>query len=214
MRTEESLSPNEESIKAAWLAGIQSIRQIAKDHGVSDAWVRKLAKRHEWPPRGDTANRSAHRGANSTALVVLRPPADARRSPRDSSDDDGEGASDAIRKAARSDPAELVDDTRDILARLRDELDAVTSYVGELEDLIIDDTADDKDSRRRNAMLKAVSLPTRILAAKNLALALKTLTDAAPGKKEEANNRASEVASGQDDLWGDDLAVPASARFQ
>lgn len=77
-----------------------------------------------------------------------------------------------------------------------DELDAMTSYQGELEELIEFATANDEDDRRRDAMLKAVSLPARSQIAKNLATALKTINEAggpAKGKKEQQAERAAAV---------------------
>jgi hypothetical protein len=204
MRTEENLSPNEESIKSAYLFGTKSIRQIAKEHGVSDAWVRKLAKRHDWGARPALGSQpSSQPGSRpSTALVVIRESASERVEPSPSPRDADE-PSETIQKAARTDPHVLADDTLDVLSRLKDELDAVTTHVGELEDMIEAATKD--DARARGAMMRAVSLSTRILAAKNLALALRTLQEAQPGKKEQ-RRQAAETA-GMGSLWGDDLDV-------
>lgn len=76
------------------------------------------------------------------------------------------------------------------------ELEAITSYDGELEELIEVATAGDEDDRRRDAMLKAVSLPARSQIAKNLATALKTINEAggpAKGKKAQQQERAAAV---------------------
>jgi hypothetical protein len=208
MRTEENLSPNEESIKSAYLFGTKSIRQIAKEHGVSDAWVRKLARRHDWGARPTVGSQpssqpSSQPGSHpSTALVVIRESASERVEPSPSPRDADE-PSETIQKAARTDPHVLADGTLDVLSRLKDELDAVTTHVGELEAMIEAATKD--DARARGAMMRAVSLPTRILAAKNLALALRTLQEAQPGKKEQ-RRQAAETA-GMGSLWGDDLEV-------
>ncbi|TXI87782.1 MAG: hypothetical protein E6Q40_04570 [Cupriavidus sp.] len=77
-----------------------------------------------------------------------------------------------------------------------DELDVITSRRGELEDMIIDATDGDDDAARREAMMKAVSLPGRAATLKTLALAFKTINEAsAPqGKKAAAQERADEVA--------------------
>ncbi|MEG8025058.1 hypothetical protein QP162_12665 [Sphingomonas aurantiaca] len=45
----------------------------------------------------------------------------------------------------------------------------MTSYQGELEEAIEIMTANDEDENRRNAMMKAVSLPARSQILKNLA---------------------------------------------
>ncbi|MBX3579899.1 MAG: hypothetical protein KF723_22075 [Rhizobiaceae bacterium] len=202
----KSLSPHEESIKAAWLAGILSIRQIARDHEVSPTWVKKLAVKHDWGPRPERGVQSGvHPGATaSAALIALRSsPSDGDGARRSASDESR--PSETIQKAARTDPRTLAQDTIDILNRLKDELNASTAYLGEIEQMIREYTAGDKDRRHYNAMMKAVSMPTRILAAKNLALALKTLQEAQPGKKEQRRQAAD--TAGMDSLWGDDLDV-------
>lgn len=197
--SEQNLSPVEEAIKVDWDNGIKSIRQMARDHEVSDTWIHKLAKQHKWAKRPKRAKIDPDKSAHEM-IVVNAISADRAGASRSKAE---EQASEAIRKAARSDPKDMVEDTLDVLARLRDELDTATLHVGELEDMILDYTKDDRDGRRRNAMLKAVSLPVRILAAKNLSLALRTLQEAAPGKKEKAQRDAD--AAGRGTAWGDDL---------
>jgi hypothetical protein len=49
----------------------------------------------------------------------------------------------------------------DLAERMLEELHQVTTSPGGFEQMIIDETSEDKEARRRNAMLKAVSLPTR-----------------------------------------------------
>ncbi|MGR6329221.1 hypothetical protein ACU5AX_09155 [Sphingomonas sp. XXL09] len=88
---------------------------------------------------------------------------------------------------------EIVDHARQLVARMLDELDTVTSYQGELEEVIEIATANDENDQRRDAMMKAVSLPARSQIAKNLASALKTINEAggpAKGKKAQAQDRA------------------------
>jgi hypothetical protein len=91
--------------------------------------------------------------------------------------------------AAAADPKALIQRGRDITGRLLNELDATTGHVGELEALITGATEDDRDGRRRHAMLQAVGLSTRAAVLKNLALAAKTLSEAAPGKKGDDEKR-------------------------
>jgi hypothetical protein len=76
-----------------------------------------------------------------------------------------------------------------------DELDVVTSRRGELEDMIVAATEGDEEDGRRDAMLRALSLPSRAGTMKTLALALKTLNEAsAPqGKKAAQQERANAV---------------------
>jgi len=62
--------------------------------------------------------------------------------------------------------------------RLLDELDAITTHQGDLEDLIELETIDDEDGgRRRAAMLKAIGLPSRAAVLKQLLAATRAWSD-------------------------------------
>ncbi|WP_419827672.1 hypothetical protein [Sphingomonas sp.] len=86
---------------------------------------------------------------------------------------------------------------RGLVDRMLDELDVTTSRRGELEDMIVAATDDDEDDARRDAMMRAVSLPGRANTLKTLALALKTLNEAAApqGKKAAEQAEADEMAA-------------------
>jgi hypothetical protein len=60
---------------------------------------------------------------------------------------------------------------RDLTLRLLSELDATTSRVGELEDMIV---ANVDDAKKRTAMMRAVSLPGRAGVMRDLAQAART----------------------------------------
>lgn len=94
-----------------------------------------------------------------------------------------------------SEPGDLADKARGIAGRMMDELDAVTSLHGELEDMIC---AEESDPRRRQALLKALSLGERAMTLKNISTTLKTLNEAsAPeGKKAQRQANAEKSASG------------------
>lgn len=156
-------------IEIEYLAGEDSIREIADRHEISDTAIRKRAKVEGWVRKVRTPkNREP----------VRSPPPPPRSSEKS-------GESPAIAGEARS-----------LVARMLDELDVITSRRGELEDMIIDATDGDDDAARREAMMKAVSLPGRAATLKTLALAFKTINEAsAPqGKKAAAQERADEVA--------------------
>jgi hypothetical protein len=120
----------------------------------------------------------------------------------------------ALRELAPDAPA-VVTQTRVLIARMLDELDAVTTHQGELAGEILAATAADRDPRRRDAMLRATSLSSRAATLKTLAAAAKTLAQieapsaAAGGKKAQA--MAAALTAGKDSDWGDDLEPPASA---
>lgn len=146
-----------DAIERDWKLGGVSNIAIGKRHGVSEGYIRKVAKKFGW-----------QRGAAPTPPPMPSVPRELLR--RDAPATDG-----------MDDPTLA----NDLLRRMLDELDTITAYVGELEKLIEAETANDRDDRRRAAMMKAVSLPVR---ANTLKLLLMAQADAAPegkkGKKE------------------------------
>ena len=132
-----------DAIEKDWKADFLTNVAIGKRHKVTEAYVRKVAKKFGW-----------QRGA-----AVTPPPPPAlpkeylRREAPQTADMDDRALS------------------QDLIRRMLDELDTVTSHIGELEDLIDTETHDDRDDRRRAAMLKAVSLPVRANTLKLLLMA-------------------------------------------
>lgn len=159
-------------IELEYLAGEDSIREIADRHEISDAAIRKRAKAQGWVREVRTANRCE---------PERQPPPPPRSNPE-----------------APRDHNQIADDGRSLVARMLDELDAVTSRRGELEDLIIAATDGDDDDSRRDAMLKSLSLGNRANTMKTLALALKTLNEAAApqGKKAAQQEKAAQIGGG------------------
>ena len=96
------------------------------------------------------------------------------------------------------DPVSIADGGRGLVWRMLDELDAITTRRGELENMIVAATDGDEDDARRDALMRSVSLSSRANNLKTLALALKTLNEAsAPqGKKAAAQERAQKVGGG------------------
>lgn len=159
-------------IELEYLAGEDSIREIADRHKISDTAIRKRAKAGKWVREVRTANR--------------REP---DRSPPPPPATDPEAPVEA---------GKIADGGRGLVWRMLNELDVITSRRGELEDMIVDATDGDDDDARRDAMMRAVSLTNRANTMKTLALALKTLNEAsAPvGKKVAAQDRAQQVGGG------------------
>lgn len=159
-------------IELEYLAGEDSIREIADRHEISDAAIRKRAKKEGWVREVRTPLRREPERA---------PPPPPRTDPE-----------------KEIDAGEVADDGRALAARMLDELDIVTSRRGELEDIIIAATDDDDDDSRRDAMMKALSLPSRANTLKTIALALKTLNEASTpqGKKAAQQEKANQVGGG------------------
>ncbi len=160
-------------IQREYLEGDDSIREIADRHEISEAAIRKHAKAKGWerPVR--------MRKPVRTLLPVPRV-----------------AAADPVEVREPVDAGTIAENARQLVARMLDELDAVTSFQGELEESIEILTANDENDSRRDAMMKAVSLPARSQIVKNLAASLKVINEtAAPtkGKKAQAQDRATAV---------------------
>lgn len=180
------------AIEAAFRAGKLSNRQIAERFEVSESAIRSRANKAKWVR---TAHESAHQRAHVPVQEIL-PPIDQMARP--------------MRPAERR---EHVEHAREIAGRMLDELDTVTSHVGELEQLIEIETEDDENGRRRAAMMKAISLPARSMTLKTIMQALAVAKEVAGvgigvGKKEEAKAKAQEAAKP-----GNKFAPPAPPRL-
>ena len=156
-------------IELEYLAGEDSIREIADRHEISDTAIRKRAKAERWIRPVRSANRCEPERS---------PPPPPRSDPDKPVDHAG-----------------IADSGRGLVARMLDELDVLTSRRGELEDMIVAATVDDNDDSRREAMLRATKLSERANTMKTLALALKTLNEAsAPqGKKAAQQEKANAI---------------------
>lgn len=157
-----------------------SIREIARWFGCSEKAIRLKAKEKGWARLDGVAPRPAPQAPPTLDEVVA--PLVARLKPAD---------------AEPVKPEAILDRGRDLVVRMMDELEVTTSYIGEMEEQILVSTPGKNDGSRREAMMKAVSLSTRAGTLKNLALAAKTLSEAAvpDGKKKQRQAGADETTS-------------------
>lgn len=155
-----------EAIERDYRAGLLSIREVAKVHGVSDKAIRNKAKENGWErDLSDKINEKVR-----TGLVRTQSAAADLKTERE------------IIETAAATVVQVVRGHRKHISRQIELVDTLTEQLvgaagsrDEIEAAIFDETAGDKDGKRRSAMLKAVSLPTHASAAVNLANALKTL---------------------------------------
>ena len=159
-------------IELEYLAGEDSIREIADRHAISEGAIRKRAKAEKWV-----------RVVRKVRKVRTSTPSE---------------PSAAVEREPVPDAAAIAERGRGLVSRMLDELDATTTHAGKLEEMIEEITAEDRDGRRRDGMLGAISLGGRAKTLKELATAFKTINEAsAPqGKKAAAQDRAREVAGG------------------
>jgi hypothetical protein len=158
-------------VEADFRAGIMSIREIARFYEISDTAVHKKAKVEGWERKPKAPGPFEEYRSQRSAPIqgeILPPP--------------------SVK------PEALTDRGRVLTGRLLDELEAVTTHAGELEDLICQEEG---DPRRRQALLKAISLPERAKTLKDIALTMKTLNEAGvpEGKKAEKQRQAEEASN-------------------
>ncbi len=156
-------------IEQEYRAGEASIREVADHHEVSEAAIRKRAAKHGWE-RPVTKVRKVR----TQAPLLRTTPAEPQPVPE---------------------AAAIAEQGRGLVARMLDELDAVTCHQGELEKLIEGATENDRNDRRRDGMLAAISLGGRAKTLKELATAFKTINEAAApqGKKAAAQGLADQI---------------------
>jgi hypothetical protein len=160
----------------------EAFKALARHYGLSAQAIRDRAKRGGWRQRIHGA-----RGAQETVAARKKPDRRANVVPaevpkKEFGDVDG---SDRI-----------IDQGRSLIARMIEELDVVTSLSGELEELIGQETAEDRSSNRREGMLRAIGLGARSATMKNLATAAKTLSEinGLPQGKKAAQEQKAEAS--------------------
>lgn len=191
MRTVEGNSTDWIQIGDAYRNETVSIRALAKRHGLSDTAIRKEAKKRGW----------------------LRP--DANLPPREPECEPArEQPATRSEARAKSIAAATVKDLtargRNIILALMDEMEFLNANHQTIADMVTDYVNGEKDSGARAKLLKVLDHETRAKTANYLATALAKLNDAAPGKKEQAEEDAK--TAGQGSAWGDDLDTGVTGR--
>lgn len=158
-------------IERDFRAGVMTVREIARWYGVSHTAINKKAKGEGWErkPKQQTPFEEAKAQRTTTVQAEIIQPVSVK-------------------------PEALTDRARSLTGRLMDELETVTSHAGELEDMICQEEG---DPRRRQALLRAISLGERSKTLKDLATTMKTLNEAgAPqGVKQQRQAAAESAAS-------------------
>ena len=169
-----------DGIEMDYRLGTMTNVDIGKKNSVSEAYVRKVAKKYSWV-KGESRN--------------IKPPL-----PEAYKEDMMKPLSETI-DAMESEKLTFM--LINLAERMLEVLHQVTTYQGELEALILAETADDRDGRRRSAMLKAISLPIRANTLKTISQILthaKGITSSNAqlvGKKERNAEKAKVAISGK-----------------
>ncbi|QQX60934.1 hypothetical protein [Pseudomonas chlororaphis] len=161
--------PDWEAIERAYRAGALSIRTIAERNGISDTAIRKKAKASGW-------NRDLSEQVRKEVRNKL-----VRGEVRDEQCANPEYDAEIIEEAAEEGATVVRSHRRDIrkatnLANLlMDDLLMTIQKREEIEEAIVDETAEDTNSIRRGSMLAAVGLPSNAKTLFQLSSAMKNL---------------------------------------
>lgn len=185
----ENPSPDWEKIKAGFCDFGISGRQLAKEYGISEGAIRKRAKKENWTKLGDVPVRVSPRCVPDAEPVVAR----------------SVGPQDEVSGASVTD---LTRRGRNLILDLMAELEFLNRNHQTLADIIETYVSGEKDDGIRAKLMRSLDHETRAKTANNLATALAKLNDAAPGKKEQAEQAAK--TAGQGSGWGDDLEFEGS----
>jgi transposase-like protein len=155
-----------EAIERAYRAGKLSIREIAKNHDVSDTAIRKKATAGGWE-----RDLSARVDEKVRVALVRN---ELRTANPQTEEELVDQAAEQVVIVVRSHRKRINLQTV-LVDVLTQQLIDVAGRRHDFEEAIEEETADDENGKRRSAMLKAVALPTHASTAVNLANAMKTL---------------------------------------
>ncbi len=173
------------AIEADFRAGALSNRQIAKKHGVAESTLRKRIASGRWVRTSEQKVRKNTKNAHQPAHNPQRNPAPPQEKPP---------------STGRGTANNLDERTENLVSRLLGEVEDTTAHLGEISEAIELETADDTGSRRRDAMLKAISTKERaetVRTLKQIQMMGVTGSGKKKGVKEERREAAEKASSGK-----------------
>lgn len=160
-----------EAIERDYRAGVESSREIAARHKISETAIRKRAKRDGW--ERDLTKRVQEKVRTALVRMEVRNSGsqeEKARTEREIVEDAAHTVVDVVRSHRKDIRASHVV-VRTLLAQLTD----ASEYRETLRDMIESETSGDKHPGRRIAMLKAVSIPAHAGTMRDLATAMARL---------------------------------------
>jgi hypothetical protein len=159
-----------EAIERDYRAGVLSIREIAKQHAITDKAIRNKAKEREW--QRDLTDKVNARVKNDLVRAEVRTlNADEKaRTEREIV----EGAAATVVQVVREHRKGIASG-RQIVDLLMGQLVDVAGQRDEFEEMIELETAQDKTAERRAKLMKAVSIPSHASTVRDLSTAMKNL---------------------------------------
>lgn len=177
-----------EAIERAYRAGILSIREVAKLHGITDKAVRNKAKAADW--QRDLSAKVAEK-VRTELVRSQSAPADKIQTEREIVD----VAAATVVQVVRSHRIRIAKATS-VVDMLTQQLIEAASSRDDLEDEIEEMTKGDRTSERRTRLMRAVALITHSSVAVNLTSAQKSLI----GMERQAFNIKEDSEPERDDL--------------
>lgn len=154
-----------EAIEREYRAGQLSNVEIGKQFDVTEGAIRKRAKRDEW--KKDLAAKVRKGVREKLVRDEVRIP--------NATDKEIEEAAIARGASVVKLHQKSIQYSQEMVSVLRDQLKEAATSRGEIEETITNETKEDNDTRRRNMMLRAVSLPTHAGILRDLSVAQKNL---------------------------------------
>lgn len=159
-----------EAIEKLFRAGVLSIREIAKQHGITDKAIRNKAKNEGW--LRDLTKKVQEQVRSELVRTQVRTgnAADQLRTERDIVDAAAATVVHVVREHRRD-----ISTGRGIVNLLMSQLVDVVGQRNDFEELIDQECAADKTTERRTKLMKAVSIPAHAGTVRDLSVAMKNL---------------------------------------
>lgn len=169
-----------EAIERDYRVGQLSLRALATKHSTTPGAISKKAKANGWT---QDASQEVRERTRAALLTAPRKEQEAKETPDGNSvSSDGNAPTPAdIETAVQTNLQVINRHRRDIakghslVAMMFQQLEEAATHREEIEDAICEETKGDENSRRRNQMLKLVSLPSHAGVLRDLSTALKNL---------------------------------------
>lgn len=163
--------PDWEAIEKLYRAGVLSVRAIGELHNVTEGAIRKQAKKNAW--ERDLTAKVQQKARDELVRMEVRTAHEKLHGVRTEQDIINEAALTVV-EVVRSHRRDIAAG-RSIATMLATQLYQAAEHRPELEDIILEVTADDATSDRRRTLMRAVSLPTHAGTLKDLAAVMKIL---------------------------------------